>query len=242
LVIAELTGNVHFDAVMILFLILAFLLLLQNKLHLSAIFFGLSISSKLIPVVFIPLVIKKLGWKNGLIYSAISGFVTITLFAFIIDEITVLHFFQSVNLFLSHFEFNASLYFLIRWIGTIITGYNIIAFAGPLLSVIAAVIICIISFRGNAISDRQFFTKALFIITVYFLFATTVHPWYICMPVMVASCTAYRYAMVWSYLVTLSYYAYHSSPVKENLALVAAGYLLMLLFLTWEVSRYGKKQ
>ncbi len=241
LVITELTGNVHFDAIMIFFLVLAFLLLLQNKLHVSAIFLGLSISSKLIPVVFIPLIIKKLGWKQGLLHSAISGFVTIALFAVIIDKATVLHFLESINLFLSHFEFNASLYYLIRWIGTIVTGYNIIAFAGPLLSVIAAVIICIISFLGNAISNRRFFTKALFILTVYYLFATTVHPWYICMPVMITACTAYRYAMVWSYLVTLSYYAYHSNPVQENLWLVSLSYLAMLRYAGWELWKYDRK-
>ncbi len=241
LVITELTGNVHFDAIMIFFLVLAFLLLLQNKLHVSAIFLGLSISSKLIPVVFIPLIIKKLGWKQGLLHSAISGFVTIALFAVIIDKATVLHFLESINLFLSHFEFNASLYYLIRWIGTIVTGYNIIAFAGPLLSVIAAVIICIISFLGNAISNRRFFTKALFILTVYYLFATTVHPWYICMPVMITACTAYRYAMVWSYLVTLSYYAYHSNPVQENLWLVSLSYLAMLCYAGWELWKYDRK-
>lgn len=84
LVIAELTGNVHFDAVMIFFLMLAFLFILQNKIYLSAIFLGLSISSKLVPVLFLPLIIKKLGWKQGLIYSIISGFVTIVLFSFLL--------------------------------------------------------------------------------------------------------------------------------------------------------------
>ncbi len=44
LIIAELTGNVHFDAVMIFFFIAAFLLLLHKKIYLSALFLGLSIS------------------------------------------------------------------------------------------------------------------------------------------------------------------------------------------------------
>ncbi len=234
LVIAELTGNVHFDAVMIFFLLLAFMLLLQKKIYLSAIFLGLSISSKLIPVLFIPLIIKKLGWKQGLIYSVISGFVTIALFSLIIDKATISHFLNSVNLFLSHFEFNASLYYIVRWIGTIFTGYNIIAFAGPFLSVTGAVIIFIISFRGDDISDMQFVTKALFILTVYYLFATTVHPWYICMPVMIAACTAYRFAIVWSFTATLSYAAYQTNPVQENLWLVGGGYVIMIGYAFWE--------
>jgi hypothetical protein len=238
LVISELTGNVHFDAVMIFFLMLAFLLLMGKNVYLSAIFLGLSISSKLIPVLFIPLIIKKLGWKQGLIYSTISGIVTIVLFAFFINKATVSHFFESINLFLSHFEFNASLYYLIRWLGTIITGYNIIAFAGPLLSVTGAVIIFILSFRGGEISEKQFFAKALFILTIYYVFATTVHPWYISMPVALAACTVYRYALFWSYLVTLSYFAYHSNPVKENLWLAAFGYLAMVCVAGCELRKY----
>ncbi len=235
LVVAELTGNVHFDAVMIFFMISAFLLLLQNKIYLSAIFLGLSISSKLIPILFIPLVIKKLGWGYGLIYSFISGFVTIALFAFIVDKTTIFHFLASINLFLSHFEFNASLYYIVRWIGALVTGYNIIAFAGPLLSVTGAVIIFIISFRDKEISNTKFLTKALFILTVYYLFATTVHPWYICMPVIISACTAYRYAITWSYVATLSYFAYHSNPVKENLWLVGAEYLIVIGYACWEL-------
>lgn len=234
LVIAELTGNVHFDAVMIFFLMLAFLLLLDKKVYLSAIFLGLSISSKLVPVLFIPLIIKKLGWKQGLIYSTISGFVTIALFAFFIDKATIFHFLESINLFLSRFEFNASLYYIIRWLGSLITGYNIIAFAGPLLSVTGAVIIFILSFRGGEISERQFFTKALFILTVYYLFATTVHPWYISMPVALAVFTPYRYAVIWSFTATLSYAAYQTNPVQENLWLIGGGYVFMIGYAFWE--------
>jgi hypothetical protein len=235
LVITELTGNVHFDAVMIFFMISAFLLLLQNKIYLSAIFLGLSISSKLIPILFIPLVIKKLGWGYGLIYSFISGFVTIALFAFIVDKTTIFHFLASINLFLSHFEFNASLYYIVRWIGALVTGYNIIAFAGPMLSAAGAVIILIISFRGNEISNKKFLTKALFILTVYYLFATTVHPWYICMPVIISACIAYKYAIIWSYMATLSYFAYHSNPVKENFWLTGAEYLIVFAYAYWEL-------
>ncbi len=216
------------------------MLLLRNKIYLSAIFLGLSISSKLIPVLFLPLIIKKLGWKAGLIYSIISGIVTIVLFSFFIDRSAILHLLKSINLFFTSFEFNASLYYMVRWLGTLVTGYNIIGFAGPLLSVTAVVIIFLISFRKNGISERQFFTKALFILTVYYLFATTVHPWYICMPVIIAACTGYRYPVVWSYLVTFSYYAYHSNPVKENLWLVELSYLVMLSFAMLELWKQGR--
>ncbi len=58
---------------------------------------------------------------------------------------------------------------------------------------------------------------------------------------MITACTAYRYAMVWSYLVTLSYYAYHSNPVQENLWLVSLSYLAMLRYAGWELWKYDRK-
>ncbi len=230
LVIAELTGNVHFDAVMIFFLMLAFLFLLKNKIYLSAIFLALSISSKLVPVLFLPLIIKKLGWKQGLIYSMISGFVTLGLFAFFIDEETIVHFLKSINLFFRSFEFNASLYYIIRWAGKLVSGFNIIAFAGPFLSLTAIVIIFLVSFRSIKILDKEFFTKTLFILTVWYLFSTIVHPWYITLPLVVSVFTSYRYALAWSYVVTLSYSAYQTNPVNEVLWLVALSYIAVITY------------
>jgi alpha-1,6-mannosyltransferase len=65
--------------------------------------------------------------------------------------------------------------------------------------------------------------------TVFFLFATTVHPWYICMPVALAVFTPFRYAFIWSFTATLSYAAYQYNPVQENLWLIGGGYVLCWL-------------
>ena len=54
-IIIELTGNLHFEAVMLFFLVWSLYLLLQKKWIWSAFIFGLSVSVKLIPLLFIPL-------------------------------------------------------------------------------------------------------------------------------------------------------------------------------------------
>ena len=59
LVITELTGNSHFEGVMIFFVLLSFLLLIQNKWQVSAIFLGAGVATKLIPVLFLPLIFRS---------------------------------------------------------------------------------------------------------------------------------------------------------------------------------------
>jgi len=237
LVITELTGNVHFEGVMIFFVLLAFFLLLHNNLTGSAIGLGLGIATKLVPVLFIPLFVNRLGWKKGLLFSLVAMITTVVLFAFVFDLATTQHLLQSVDLFIRRFEFNASIYYIVRWIGTMVKGYNIIAVAGPLLYSIAAGIILFLSFRNKKNSGQSLFVKALFIITIWYLFSTTVHPWYVCLPVALSVFTPYRYAMIWSFTSILSYAAYQFTPVQETLWLIGVGYIIMIGYALWELKK-----
>jgi hypothetical protein len=237
LVITELTGNVHFEGVMIFFVLLVFLLILKNKWQESAIFLGLGIATKLIPVLFLPLIVNRLGWKKGLMYSVITGITTLILFALVFDIATIQNLLASVDLFIRRFEFNASVYYVVRWIGTLIKGYNIIAIAGPILYLLATGIILVFSFRNKKNIGQPYFVTALFIITTWYLFSTTVHPWYICLPLALAVFTSYRYAIVWSFTATLSYAAYQFNPVQENLWFIGAGYIFMIGYAWWELKK-----
>ena len=233
--IIELTGNVHFETFMIAFLLLAFLYLLKNKWQVSSVFSGLGIATKLMPILFLPLAIKKLGWKKGIVYAATTGLITFVLFATIINVDTVKHLLKSIDLFFRNFEFNASLYYLIRWIGETITGYDIIANAGPILSILALLIILFISFREKNKSWESFLISGLFIICIWYFFATTVHPWYVCLPVALSVFTPYRFPIIWSFTAALSYAAYQFSPAKENLLLIGLGYVFVIAYGIWEI-------
>lgn len=235
LVITELTGNAHFDGVMILFVLLSMLFLFKKNLAMSAISLATGIATKLIPVLFLPLIIIKSGWKKGFTYLLITGITTFILFAVVFDLATINHLLKSVDLFIRKFEFNASVYYAVRYVGTIIKGYNIIAIAGPFLLVLSGLIILIISLGGQKKSYVEFITKAMFIITAWLVFSTTVHPWYICLPVALSVFTCYRYAIIWSFTTMLSYAAYQYNPVKENIWLVAAGYIFIIGYGLWEL-------
>lgn len=235
LVITELTANAHFDGVMILFVLLSFLFLLQYNWPSSAVCLAVGIATKLLPVLFLPLIIHKLGWKTGLKYLLFAGLTTVIFFALVFDVPTISHLLMSVDLFMRQFEFNASLYYVVRYIGEVIKGYNTIAIAGPALLISSAIIILLISFKEKHLSWQSFFIRALFIASAWFLFSTTVHPWYICLPVALSVFTPYRYGIIWSFTATLSYAAYQYHPVKENVWLVGAGYAFMCGYAWWEI-------
>ncbi|MBV1924303.1 MAG: mannosyltransferase, partial [Flavobacteriaceae bacterium] len=64
---------------------------------------------------------------------------------------------------------------------------------------------------------------------------TTVHPWYVATPLLLTIFTKYRFPLVWSFMVILSYSAYGSEGFSENLWLVALEYFVVIGFFLWEV-------
>lgn len=240
LVIVELTGNLHFEGVMIAFVLWAFYLLKKQKLVFSAIALACAVGIKLVPLIFMPLLISYL-WKNNgnakwkaiIQYTIIVGSVTALLFLPFAEKALFQKLFSSVNLYFQKFEFNGSIYYIVRFLGFQIYGYNIIAQAGILLSLIAFLLILKISFSRLDID-----LKALLILSIYFFFATTVHPWYITTLVALASLTKLRYPMVWSALIPLTYYSYTTIPYHENLTLVAIEYTAVVLLLFFEIKKH----
>ncbi len=73
LVIVELTGNVHFEALMIVFLLAFLLALHRNQVRRAALFLALSAGVKLLPVLFLPLVLARKGWKTTLALGTLDG-------------------------------------------------------------------------------------------------------------------------------------------------------------------------
>ncbi len=247
LVIIELTGNLHFEGVMIFFLLLSLYFLQKNKWILSAVIFAASVIIKLIPFLFLPLFVKYFKSKNEenlrylklLGYYSIVGLTVAVAFLPFLSSIFISNFSESIALWFQKFEFNAGIYYVVRWVGFQVKGYNIIETAGKVLPVIIILILAGLAlFRKNS-SLKELITTFLFGITAYLFLSTTVHPWYIITPLFLSIFTHYKFMMVWSFFIILSYSAYSHAYFKENLWLVVVEYLVVFTVFIIEVLRYN---
>lgn len=228
LVILELTGNLHFEGIMIFFVLLSVWLLVRNHWIGSSIALASGIGMKLLPLIFLPLLIRYLGWKRGLLYAGLTMILTGLLFVPFISIELLKNSYSSLNLYFQSFEFNASIYYLIRAAGYWFLGFNIIAGAGFMLFVVIGVCVLVIAFRKTAyLPGPVIAIKVLLTLTVYWLLSTTVHPWYITSLVAASVFTPFRYPLVWSGVIVLSYSAYQATAYTENLWLTGLEYSLV---------------
>lgn len=237
LIIIELCGNLHFEAAMIFFLLAAVFFLVKNKLTFSAFSMALSIASKLLPLMFLPFLIKRLGWKKSLQYFTIVGFVIVLLFAPLISGAFFNNFGASLDLYFQKFEFNASIYYAFRWVGYQVVGYNWIQSAGPAFAIIVLLGILTTGFLENNFDWKNLFEKMLFAICLYLAFATIVHPWYVSLPIVLCLFTRFRFPILWSGLVFLTYINYSYGEYFENLWIVGLEYVLVFSFLIYELTK-----
>lgn len=238
LVIIEVMGNLHFEGAMVFFFVLAFYLLLRNKLTYAAIAIGLSIASKLLPLMFLPTLLKRLKFKKTFIFSLICGIIVLLLFAPLVSETFLNNFGNSLDLYFRKFEFNASIHFFIREISQATLGYNLILYTGPIFSILTVCFILFETFfRKNQRVENWMLTNLL-VFTFYLIFAQTIHPWYVIMPVVMCLFTPYRFPILWSGLIMLTYVNYSGGEYHENLWVVLLEYLAVFGFMIWEFRKY----
>jgi len=148
---------------------------------------------------------------------------------------------SSISLFFQKFEFNASLYYILREVGYMVKGYNIIQTLGPYLAMGAFLSIVFYSIKEYR-SRVNIATAMMFSYCIYILWATTVHPWYITPVVALSVFGTFKFSVVWSFLVFLTYVGYDQNGFNENLWIVAIEYSFALGFLFWEIIKIRNMQ
>lgn len=246
-IIIELTGNLHFESVMLFFFIWSLYTLHQGKWMLSAILLALSVSVKLIPLFFLPLffqwfVNKKspLNFYKLILFYIIVIVLNIVLFLPFYSDALISNYTNSVGLWFRNFEFNASFYYILREIGYQFRGYNEIAIIGKILPILSIVFLACMTFIRKNNNLKDLITVMLFSLSFYYFMSTTVHPWYISTLLILSVFTKYKYPAIWSAAVILTYQAYANTPWKENLWFVALEYVILISFIIWEISKKKK--
>ncbi len=236
LVIVELTGNLHFEALAICFVLLAIWLLHRQQWARSAGALGLAVAAKLLPLLALPLLVRRLGWPRFAAYAAVVAGTLLVLFAPFVSVALVANISRSLNLYFRSFEFNASIYYVLRAIGFQLTGYNEIARIGPVLALAATLFGLGLAWRERRPTLATLPAALLLLFTGYYALATTVHPWYLTPLIALAPLTRFRYPLVWGGLAVLSYAAYRTTAYTESLWLVALEYAVVGAVLAWELT------
>ncbi len=231
LIIIEGIGNLHFEIIMIAFLSASIYYWTIGKKYWAMIFLALSVGSKLLSLLILPYLLWQIRWKQGIKVLAVFMLALLVVFLPLILGLNYGEFLSSIDLYFRKFEFNAGIYYLLRWIGFQLSGYNLITYIGPILGML---FICLTLYLTIKEKTKSLFAYLFVIILLYLLFATTVHPWYLSIPIFCSVFIRSRMAILWSSLIWLTYINYSYEVYNENLAVVATEYFLLLLYLVYE--------
>lgn len=237
LILIEGVSNMHFEVALVFFLLLFVYLHLKEKLLPSALALAGAILVKLTPLLLLPLIILKLKLRKSLLFLLTIIICSVLLFLPFYSSQGVNGFFSSIDLYFRVFEFNASLYYFSSHIGQLLVGYNPIQVIGPSLSILSTLCILFFSWKWR---NRSLLFAIPLLMSLQLLFATTVHPWYILPIIAFGILNRFRYWMLWSLLIFLSYAAYMVEPVNEQLWFVSFEYLSVFGMLIWELRSSDK--
>lgn len=236
LVIIEGIGNLHFEVVMLVYVLLAVLYFKKNW-WLSAIFFGIAISTKLLPLMFLPLLIPYLGWGKSIKYGAVAGLTFLITFLPFLSVEVLLNMWSSIDLYFQSFEFNASIFYIVKYIGELTVGWDVVKIAGPIMAGITVLVIACLSFLPRKSWKLSLPAASLVVSAVYLLMSTTVHPWYALIPFGISLFSKHKFPFWWTGLIFLSYSFYIDGTIEEKPLFLFIEYGMLFFLIAREVIR-----
>ncbi|NVJ85685.1 MAG: DUF2029 domain-containing protein [Algoriphagus sp.] len=233
-VIQEITGNLHFEGLVLFFLLACIWALTRHKKLLSGTFWGLAVGSKLLPLILLPSLFlfrrsraHAFFWIGAILAISVS-------FLPLIWEDAWGNFIQTLQLYQGKFEFNASIYYLGREIGYWLEGYNTIYYLTKILGAVTFILILYASLKRKPQRLIPLIDLWVGVYLLYFLLQPVVHPWYV-LPVLGLSLFVNRLTpLVWSFLLIFSYQAYGRLPVEENPFWLFLEYGMLAVALAWD--------
>jgi hypothetical protein len=236
LIIIELTGNLHFEGLMMFFVCLGFYFFYKSKYFGSAVFIALAILTKLVPLMLLPFFINKLPLHKLMTFYFLLGAMCLIAFIPFFDKYLVTNYSKTIGLWFTNFEFNASIYYVLREIGFWISGYNLIGVIGKVTPVIIVSTIFYL-----AVKKKDFLQNQFMALMVYFLLSTTIHPWYLTSMIFFGVFLNVKSIWIWSYFIIFSYSAYAGNQFLEKPLFLFLEYIPVIWFFYIEAFKFLKK-
>jgi hypothetical protein len=184
-----------------------------------------------LPILAIPFLIQKIGIKKTIGYGLVCLLITACISIGSIDTSERLaHIAESLNLYYGKFEFNGGIYLFFRSIGWVVLGYNPIAILSKLMIVFTLAGILFVYLKESDMLSGFFWA-----LIIYLGFAAIIHPWYLTPLVALSVFIRFRFILVWSALIPLSYISYKTLPYSENYWITGLEYLIVMGYLLWEM-------
>lgn len=236
LFLLETIQNVHFEGVMITFLIMSIYYFTINSYTIGSFLLAVSIQIKLIPFIIFPFILKRIGFRKTMIIWILTIVFTLFIFSLLINYKNYSNFMSSIKLYFENFEFNSSLYYVIQKL----TSHKFYTSIGLFLGSISLITIVIIALNGEKYTWNKLMRRLTIAFFIYYLLASTVHPWYLLVPLVLSIFTNFRFMLIWSILVFLSYSKYADLSEITVRLLTLIEYLTIVIFFILEMKLNSK--
>jgi len=231
--IFEFSHSGHSDSLMMFLIMLSIYLLSRNRNAWAMASFAGAVLAKLHPAIWFPLFVRRIGWR-----SVWAGFVTgFGLMLLYFTYNSFLRYLSSLSLYFRLFEFNASIHYLIRFIGRVGYHESWDKLIGPYLGTLLVLITAAIIWKFPSRNAQDLLHAGFWIMVVDLCLATTVHPWYLSWAALALPFFPYAFMVYWIAASYLSYIAYMYHPVYEPSWVLLVEYLPMYGLMAWEIWR-----
>lgn len=228
LVILELLGNIHFEGLVLFFLLASLFAFSRQKFGYAGMCWGLAVGLKLLPLLFVPYFLFRKDLRGSFRFWGMAIGAGLLCFLPLVLGGAWQNFLQSLQLYQGKFEFNASIYYLLRAVGYELAGFNTIWYltkGGMVTTLLGAVWI---SWKRSNASLFEIPSVWVQLYLLYFLLQPVVHPWYL-LPGLGLSLLARQWTfLLWSFGAIFSYQAYSQNPIQEQTLFLVLEYGLVL--------------
>lgn len=234
LVIIELCGQIHTEAVMVFFFLLSLYYISRNKFAVSSGVFAFAALGKITILLFAPFLFRRIGYKWLVVFFSVFLLVCAPFF-----DLRILSTYgKDLTKYFTYFEFNGGLFSFCRLLGTWIFQENLIKILGPLLGLIAATFIVILFLRSKDDGKINYILYGMYATMIFLFCSTVVHPWYIILLYTVLPFVPRASSLWWGYFSGWTYITYSLTPYHENKLIMYTGYILLLVIFYYE-RRHG---